>query len=303
MIQQLHRTQSIVAQDNHDFRIVDCGRQWGKTTLAVEEMKACAYYKKVYPNVLHNEIAYFATTFDQARNIAWAMLKDFAVSAFSRQPNESRLELWLRTKYGELSRITLRGFENIETARGQQFDLLVIDEVAFMRNWQYAWQQILEPTLSFRKGKALFISTPQGFNHFKEMYDEGQKGDEYWKSWRFKSDENPYLPKERIEQARNTSSPDAFATEYEADFRKYVGLVYKMFDRNIHVLSPFDIPQEWDKYRGIDFGSTNPTACVWIAVDNDGNWFLFDEYYESGKTIDYHAGVIQSKSQNLQDRK
>ena len=291
---ELHKAQKIVALDNHDFRVVCCGRQWGKTTLAVLEMIACAHAKS------GREIAYFATTFDQARNIAWNMLKEYARSAYARVPNESRLELYVRTQDKGESRITLRGFENIETARGQQFDLLVIDEVAFMRNWQYAWQQILEPTLSFRKGKALFISTPQGFNHFKEMYDEGQKGDEYWKSWRFKSDENPYLPKERIEQARNTSSPDAFATEYEADFRKYVGLVYKMFDRNIHVLSPFDIPQEWDKYRGIDFGSTNPTACVWIAVDNDGNWFLFDEYYESGKTIDYHAGVIQSKSQNLQ---
>ena len=52
MIQQLHQTQAIVAQDNHDFRVVDCGRQWGKTTLAVEEMKACGYYKKVYGRIV-----------------------------------------------------------------------------------------------------------------------------------------------------------------------------------------------------------------------------------------------------------
>ena len=99
MILQLHPTQAIVAQDNHDFRVVDCGRQWGKTTLAVEEMKACGYYNKVYSNVSHNEIAYFATTFDQARNIAWAMLKDSTRPAWDRPPNESRLELWLRTKH------------------------------------------------------------------------------------------------------------------------------------------------------------------------------------------------------------
>ncbi len=48
----------------------------------------------------------------------------------------------------------------------------------------------------------------------------------------------------------------------------------------------------------MDFGSQNPTVCLWIAVDDDDNWFIIDEHYESGQTIDYHAGVINSKSKN-----
>jgi len=32
-----------------------------------------------------------------------------------------------------------------------------------------------------------------------------------------------------------------------------------------------------------------------IYVDKDDNWFVFDEFYESGKTIDYIAGVVNSK--------
>jgi len=68
------------------------------------------------------EIAYFATTYDQARNIAWRILKDASRPAWSRNPNESRLELFIKTKDRGESRITLRGFENVETARGQQFD-------------------------------------------------------------------------------------------------------------------------------------------------------------------------------------
>jgi hypothetical protein len=51
-------------------------------------------------------------------------------------------------------------------------------------------------------------------------------------------------------------------------------------------------------YRTMDFGSQNPTVCLWIAVDDDDNWYVIDEHYESGQTIDYHAGVINSKSKN-----
>jgi len=52
-------------------------------------------------------------------------------------------------------------------------------------------------------------------------------------------------------------------------------------------------------YRTLDFGSQNPTVCLWIAVDDDDNWFVIDEYYESGQTIDYHSGIINAKSQGI----
>jgi hypothetical protein len=79
-----------------------------------------------------------------------------------------------------------------------------------------------------------------------------------------------------------------------ADFRKYTGLVYKEFQREVHVIEPFELPESWQIYRGMDFGSTNPTACLWIAIDSDDNWFIVGEHYQTGETIDYHAGVINA---------
>jgi hypothetical protein len=292
---KFHPSQSIVASDNHDYRVVNCGRQWGKTTLAVYEMVACAYAKS------GREVAYFATTYDQARNIAWRILKDASRSAWSKEPNESRLELFIKTVDGGESRITLRGFENVETARGQQFDLLVIDEVAQMRNWKYAWEAILEPTLAFRQGKSLFISTPVGFNHFKEMYDYGQDSVNYpaWKSWRFKSEDNPYLPKDRIERARQQNSPDYFAQEYEADFTRATGLAFKMWNRDSNLIPAFDIPDSWNRGRGFDYGSSDPTASLRIAIDNEDNWFVEKCYKEKEQTIRDHANAILSQDYGL----
>ena len=288
-----HPSQAIVASDTHDYRVVNCGRQWGKTTLAVFEMVACAYSKSGM------EIAYFATTYDQARNIAWRMLKDASMSIWTKPPNESRLELFIKTIDKGESRITLRGFENVETARGQQFDLLVIDEVAQMKKWDYAWQAILEPTLAFRQGKALFISTPVGFNHFKEMYDKGQKESEVWKSWRFKSEKNPYLPKSRIERAREQNTPDYFAQEYEADFTRATGLALKMFSREKNLLPAFEIPSTWPSGRGFDYGSNDPTASLRIRVDNEDNWFVDRCYKAAEQVIRDHANAILAQDYGL----
>lgn len=286
MVLKLHPTQKIVASDKHTYRAVCCGRQWGKTTLSVMEMIACAWSRSGM------EIAYFATTYDQARNIAWAMLKDLSKSAWSKSPNESRLELYLKTQDGGESRIALRGFENVETARGQQFDFLVIDEVASMKGWEYAWQAILEPTLAFREGKALFISTPQGYNHFYELYKLGQEDSPIYKSWQFTSYENPYLPKERIEQAKKNSTEDYFMQEYMADFRKHTGLAHKTWDRAINLLDEFDVPKEWTRARGFDFGELHYTASVRVAIDNDDNWFVENCYLNNTANVKGHAEAI-----------
>jgi hypothetical protein len=292
---ELHKTQEIVAKDNHDFRVLCCGRQWGKTTFAVQEMMACAYSKG------GKKIAYFATTYDQARNIAWAMLKESTRPIQAKAPNESRLELQIISQDGGISEISLRGFENIETARGQQFDFLIIDEVAFMRNWKYAWEAILEPTLAFRHGKALFISTPQGFNFFYDMFQRGQVDNQYWKSWRFTSYDNPYLPTARIEQAKKLSTEDYFQQEYMADFRKFAGLALRQFDRNINLIAPFEVPNDWHRGRGFDYGSNDPTASVRVAIDKDDNWFVERCYKEISKneTIKDHAMVILSQDYGL----
>ena len=48
----------------------------------------------------------------------------------------------------------------------------------------------------------------------------------------------------------------------------------------------------------MDFGTNNPTVCLWVAVDHDDNYYVIDEHYESRQTVEYHAGRILSKTGN-----
>ena len=217
----LHETQKPVALDPHRFRILCCGRRWGKTTLAIDQIKGRA----AIPN---SRVAYVAPTFQQARDIAWEQLKKDCMQA-AETINESRLEI----KLVNGSLIILRGWESIETLRGQRYDLIVIDEIASMRNFWMNWQEVIRPTLTDTKGEGLFISTPKGFNHFYDLYNLENK-DADFKSFHFSTYDNPHIPREEVDKAREQVTEDRFAQEYLADFRKTEGLVYKEFDREEH---------------------------------------------------------------------
>ncbi len=57
------------------------------------------------------------------------------------------------------------------------------------------------------------------------------------------------------------------------------GLVYKEFDRNKHVINDIEIGENWKRYRSFDFGATNPWVCLYIAEDEQGHYFIYDEIY------------------------
>jgi len=280
----LHTTQKVVARDTHRFRVVNCGRRWGKTTLAILEMVAKALYKD------DARICYIAPTYQQARDIAWAELKKVCLPIVNNI-NESRLEITIFNSKGGTSTIWLRGWESIETLRGQKFDFIVIDEIASMRNYWLNWQEVIRPTLTDTKGHALFISTPKGFNHFYDLYNFQ---DEDYKSFHFSTYDNPHLPVEEIDKAKKELPEDRFCQEYMADFRKNEGLVYKEFNCDLHIFDK-EINKEGMEYiSGIDFGFTNPCAVLHLLVDGDSNFWITEEWYKTGRTEEQIGEYVKS---------
>lgn len=269
----LHQTQDQVASDRHRFRVLRCGRRWGKTSLAAEEIKGIAIAKP-------SRIAYIANNYQQARDIMWEFLKKELRGAVIGT-NEQRLEIRVRTiKDGE-SLIVLRGWESVENLRGQAFDFLVLDEVAMMRNFWVNWQEVLRPTLTDRRGQTLFASTPKGFNHFYDLCNLELTDDEF-KSFHFSSWDNPHLPQDELEKARETLPPDRFAQEYEASFQKTQGLVYKEFLREKHLYET--LPEgTYQKLGAIDPGYRNP-AAVLDARWNNEKLYIEDEWYKRERT-------------------
>ena len=90
------------------------------------------------------------------------------------------------------------------------------------------------------------------------------------------------------------------------DWNVFEGQYFNEWRNDVHVVEPFKIPDTWKRYRSIDFGRNAPFACLWFAIDHDGNVWAYREYYshrpdlnEIGKDADINAKNVVGLS--LQD--
>jgi PBSX family phage terminase large subunit len=74
------------------------------------------------------------------------------------------------------------------------------------------------------------------------------------------------------------------------------GLVYDIWDTNVHLVNKFIPPPSWRKIRVIDFGYTNPFVCLWIAIDEDGRMWVYREIYHTKRLVSDHAAKIKELS-------
>lgn len=282
----LHQAQKLIAIDRHRFRVVRCGRKFGKTEEAIEEIKGVALSRNSI------KIGYVASTFGEARDIAWERLKRQLRSVCAVAPNDTRLEMKIMTQDGGTSEIQLKGWESIETWRGTEFDFIVLDEVQNYKSFWMYWTEVLRPTLIPRKGSALFLFTAKGFNHCYDLANLELK-DQDFKSFHFTTYDNPYIPIEEIEKSRLEMTPERFEQEIMAEFTKTEGLVYKEFDRSQHIYTE-EIRGFTEKVGGIDFGFTNPAAVLSIIV-KDNVFYVSDELYKTGLTDTVVAEYVAAK--------
>lgn len=283
---KLHRTQLEVAKDKHRFRVVCAGRRWGKSVLSrMIVLKWAAEKPGLYWIV--------SPTFVMGKDIHWKQGFNVEIpTKWIAKKNEADLEIVLANG----SRIALKSAENPDRLRGVKLSGLVVDEIAFLRDWDRIWEEALRPTLTDLQAPALFISTPRGYNAFYDLWRRGQENDPDWKSWRFTTYDNPFVPREEIDQAKNELDEDAFAQEYLAEFKKFTGLVYKDFSREKHVIAPIELGPDWTFYRAIDFGWAHPTAVLFVAVDPKGIVYIYDEIYQTGLQTPDLANLINQKS-------
>ena len=281
----LHQSQRLIASSTARFKVLRCGRRFGKTTEAIEEMKGACLFAPA-------PVAYFATTQDQARDIVWDdLVHEVEGTANFVSKNEQRLEVVLRRPDGTTNKIRLFGWENIETARGKKYSLVVLDEVDSMRSFEKQWREILRPTLVDYEGHALFMGTPKGYKTLYRLEKLAITNKDY-ESFHFTSYDNPHLKSSELEGMKSEMTESQFSQEMMAEYKKMEGLIYEEFSRDKHIIAcPFE-PVRWG--ISIDFGYNHPLAALIYALGADDSVHVDRMLYQTKLDDAQRAAAIRS---------
>ena len=107
-----------------------------------------------------------------------------------------------------------------------------------------------------------------------------------------KATDNPYLNESYDAILDSIPDPARRAAMRDGDWDAMVGQFFDQWSHATHVVPRFDIPKEWPRYAGIDYGYAAPWAVVWLAPDNDGRIWVYREAYSTKVNADDQAKII-----------
>lgn len=222
--------------------------------------------------------------------VAWRLIVEKGLIPVKRK---SERELFIQCANGSF--LECRSEDQPDQLIGEGLDLVVMAEAARLK--LRTWDQYIRPALADRRGRAFMSSTPRGFNWFHDFYNRGQSEEkkfETWESWMIPSRANPLLDAKEIQEAKETSSPEAFAQEWEAKFIAYGGLVFPEFSEELHVTTHTYL-QDMQTALWIDPGTAAPYAMLLVQITPDEEVRVLDELYRTGKTTDQMLEIAEDR--------
>ncbi|MBI1281401.1 MAG: hypothetical protein GC179_24960 [Anaerolineaceae bacterium] len=243
-----HINQKKVIESTAHYRIVVCGRRWGKTTVGQIEIVEAAISGKA--------CWWLAPTYNMADHV-WRELKDAC-----RDLEVTISETARRLDFKGGGWIAIKSTHTPDNLRGAGLDFAVLDEAAFME--PSVWPQIVRPMLLDRKGHALLLSSPNGKNWFWERYTYARNGTS-WRPFRFTSFDNPLLDPAELEAIRLQTPERIWLEEYMAEFNDDSGQVFRgVREAATAPLSPVPVGQRC--CFGVDWGRENDYTVI-VVID------------------------------------
>ena len=196
-----HEGQRNVLESTARFRVLMCGRRWGKSLISKQYT--------ITESLAGNINAYITPTYSLAKvffdEIAKLIPNEVATA------NKSDLVFKFVTG-GEIRFFT---GERLDNLRGLKFHNVIIDEACYISNLEDAWNNAIRPTLTDYQGRALFISTPRGKDFFYRLYL--RNGDKDFQSFKYTTYDNPFINNQEIDDARASLPTAVFEQEYLAN--------------------------------------------------------------------------------------
>tara|TARA_Y100000310_G_scaffold273921_1_gene289647 strand:- start:2596 stop:3864 length:1269 start_codon:yes stop_codon:yes gene_type:complete len=268
------------------FRVIVCGRRWGKSYSISQEVTA-------YLGKEGAQICVIGPTYNHADIVFNEVVR--RVVQEQAYPTKRVTNYEIETTWG--SRVLKKSADKPESILGRGYDLVVVDEFSVLK--EDIWTQYIRPTLTDRQGDALLIGTPRGFNYAYHLYRNALTDPE-WASFRNPTWTNPLIAKEEIEVAKQQLPELLFRQEYGAEFVAVGGMVYP-YQPDVHIDNRFVPHTQYTRViGGVDWGFANPSAVLLggVTCEKPLTIHIFHEWAQARQT----TPEVVKKLKELQDK-
>ena len=275
------------------WKFMCCHRRAGKTVaIANQLIRAAGQNTRRWPPPRYG---YVGPSFEQAKDLVWAYLKQYTEKIPNMRYMESELACILPN--GAMIKL-YGGAAAYERMRGMYFDGIALDEFPLLA--PTVLSTVVRPCLADYHGWAIVSGTSNGddhFNHLRLRIEDDPRWDIYIVPLSATAEDA--LTKEEAAELIADMSPEEYAREMECSFDapvegSYYGEILNNLATQGRICSvPVDLSQPvitaWD--LGIhDF------TCIWLYQICGREIHFVDYIQESGKGLDYYAYELQARA-------
>ena len=279
----VNQTRKDILNDPSRFKVLVCGRRWGKTILSLMYLLKDPFQE--------GERRWFITpTYRQGKMIVFPILRQMFAGFVGAKLNESEMSVVFENG----AELAVKGADNEHNLRGVELTKCVMDEMAYIK--PHVWEEIVYPMLATTQGSVLFIGTPSGYDVMYDLYSKGQT-DPDWRSWQFKTIDGGFVPAEEIARAKRTMDATLFRQEFEASFESTGNRAAWNFDRQIHVKKATEMSSYL--WWGCDFNVAAMTAVL-ACQYTDGTIHYFNEVVIKNSNTEEMARKMKAIAPNIE---
>jgi len=237
-------------------------------------------------------------TNDELRELVWKS-QEIYPKAYPGAKWQEKKSQWVFPSGAKLWMTYLERDEDVLRYQGQAFSYIAFDELTqhatpFAWNYMRSRLRTTDPTLPIHMRattnpggpghswvKKMFIDPAPANQKFPAtdidsgdvlVYPEGHaKAGQTLFDRRFipaSLKDNPYLMEGGQYEANLLSLPEMQRRQLlEGDWAVADGAAFSEFRNKIHVVDPFEIPDEWRRFRSCDYGYSSYSAVHWFAID------------------------------------
>ena len=173
--------------------------------------------------------------------------------------------------------------------QGQEYDIMFLDEATQFTEYMYNCLVASNRGANEFPHRMYLTCNPGGVGHawvkrlfIDRDYTEAENPDDY-EFIPAKVYDNKVLVDKDPEYVRmlETLPEDMRKAWLDGDWNVFAGQYFREWRDDIHIIDPIEIPGWWRRYFAMDYG-LDMLAGYWIAVDGEGQAYVYREVYQSG---------------------